>query len=356
MFVPSSSRRRALLVGVPALAWMASAASAQPPSLSSPPSPKPGRARLSVALSESGALYQLPLTVAAHLGYFAAEGLELEFHEFGGIGPIQQSLVKGTTDLAVGGLESAVVLRQRGFDCLAFALLSRAPQLVFGVNARALPGFRQVSQLRGARIGISALEPATHWFAKLVLQRSGLKPEDVEFVALGSTTAVVAALRDGEIAAIAHFDPLVSLLEARGDIRVVADTRLLRSTQEVFGGPMPGGSLYAPLDFVQRNPKRVQGVTNAVVKALKWLQTAGPSDIVRAVPETAMQGDRAVFLSAFEKSREALSPDGVVSEQGVQTALRLVERYGAAPHAARVDSEAVYTNEFARKAKQRFQA
>ena len=352
MSVSSSSRRRSLLLGLPALVWMASTASAQP----SPLTLKPERARLRVALNESGALYQLPLTVAAQLGYFDAEGLELEFHEFSGTGPIQQSLAKATSDVAVGGLESAVVLRQRGFDCLTFALLSRAPQLVFGVNARALPGFRQVNQLRGTKIGISAHETATHWFAKLVLQRNGLKPEDVEFVALGSTVAAVAALREGDIAAIAHFDPLISLLEARGDIRVVTDTRLLRSTQEVFGGPMSGGSLYAPLDFVQRNPRTVQGLANAVVKALKWLQTAGPSDIVRALPEIAMHGDRAIFLSAFEKSREALSPDGMVSEQGVQTALRLVERYGVAPPPARLASEAVYTNEFARKAKQRFQA
>ena len=352
MSVPSSPRRRALLLALPAMVCTSRVARAQ----SANAAPKPERARVTIALSESGALYQLPLTVAAQLGYFAAESLEVEFVELGGTGPIQQSLAKATTDMAAGGVENTVMLRQRGFDCVTFALLARAPQLVFGVNARTLPGFRQISQLRGAKIGISAQEPAPHWFAKLVLQRSGLAPEDVEFVALASTVAAVAALRDGEISAIAHFDPLISLLEARGDIRVVTDTRLLRSTQDVFGGPMPGGSLYAPHEFVLRNPRTVQGVTNAVVKALKWLQTAGPSDIVRALPELGTQGDRAVYLSAFEKSREALSPDGVLSEQGVQTALRLVERYAATPQPARVVPEAVYTNEFARRAKQRFQA
>ena len=329
------------------MAWAQSAAA----------TPRAGRARVSVALSDSEALYQLPMLVAAQLGYFVAEGVEVDFHAYGGAASVQQSLSRATSDMAVGGIESTVVLLQRGFDCVAFALLARAPQLVFGVNGRAFPGFRQVSQLRGARIGVAAQEPSTLWFAKLVLQRSGLQPDDAEFVPLGSTVAAVAALREGEIAAIAHFDPSISLLEARGDIRVVTDTRLLRSTQDLFGGPMPGGSLYAPLDFVQRNPRTVQAVANAVVRALKWLQTAGPSDIVRALPEMVGQGDRAVFLSAFEKSREALSPDGVLSEQGVMTALRLVERYGAVPQSpVRVGSEAVYTNEFARRAKQRFHA
>ena len=350
MSAPSFTRRT-LLKGLPALLGVAGEARAQAGG-----APKPERARVSVALNDGSALYQLPLSVAAGLGYFADEGLEVDFHEYGGTGLIQHSLTKGSSDLAAGGLENAVTLRQRGLGCLAFVLLGRAPQLVFGVGTRALPGFRHLSQLRGAKVGISAQEPSTHWFAKLVLARSGLVPGEVEFVALNSTVAAVAALREGEISAIAHFDPLISLLEARGDIRVVTDTRLLRPTRDLFGGPMPGGSLYATTEFVQRNPRTVQGITNAVVKALKWLQTAGPSDIVRAVPEATMHGDRAVFLGAFEKSREALSPDGVLTEQGVQTALRLVERYGAAVPSVRVAIDAVYTNDFARRAKQRYQA
>ena len=350
MSAPSSTRRH-LLKALPALVWAAGTARAQNGAA------KPERPHISVALNDGSALYRLPLTVAAGLGYFAAEGLEVDFHEYGGTGLIQQALAKGTADLAAGGLENAVLLRQRGMDCLAFVLLARAPQLVFGVSTKAVPGFRHLSQLRGSKIGISAQEPATHWFAQLVLARSGLVPSEVEFVALSTTVAAVAAMREGEISAIAHFDPLISLLEARGDIRVVTDTRLLRSTQELFGGPMPGGCLYAPADFLQRHPRTVQGMTNAVVKSLKWLQTASPSDIVRAVPDLAMHGDRAIFLAAFEKSREALSPDGVLADQGVQTAMRLVERYGApTPSTVRLASDAVYTNDFVRKAKQRYQA
>ena len=247
-------------------------------------------------------------------------------------------------------------LRQRGLECQSFALLARAPQWVFGVGTRALPGFRRLAQLRGGKIGIAAQDPATHWFAKQVMSRSGLGPDDVEYVALASPLAAVVALRDGEVSAVAYGDPLISLLEARGDIRVAVDTRLLRSTQELFGGPMPGAALYATVEFLQRNPRTAQGVTNAVVKALKWLQTAGPSDIVRAVPEVGQQGDRAVFLNAFEKSREALSPDGVLSDQGAQNLLRLMDRYAPATHPARLAADTVYTNEFARRAKQRFQA
>ena len=56
--------RRSLLKGLPALVWAAaSSVRAQTGA------PKPERARVSVALNEGSALYQLPLTVAAQLGY-----------------------------------------------------------------------------------------------------------------------------------------------------------------------------------------------------------------------------------------------------------------------------------------------
>ena len=40
-------------------------------------------------------------------------------------------------------------------------------------------------------------------------------------------------------------------------------------------------------------------MVDAMVHALKWLQTAGPSDIIKTVPESYFLGDRALYLAAF---------------------------------------------------------
>ena len=119
---------------------------------------------------------------------------------------------------------------------------------------------------------------------------------------------------------------------------------------------MPGGCVYAPQAFVVRYPNTAQAVANAVVRALKWLQTAGPSDIVRAVPESYMYGDRAIYLAALEKAREALSPDGMAAEEGVATAHRVVAQYPNGSAAVRSQTPGTtYTNDFARRAKAKFQ-
>lgn len=310
-----------------------------------------------LGLGGKTALYHLPLMLAEQLGYFKAEGLQVELQDHAGGGQVTQALVQGQADVAAGGFEHTIFLRQRGVPCQAFALYGRAPQIVLGVSTRVWPDFHGLYQLRGRRVGVSSLGASTHWLAQVVLARANMASDSVEFVSVGTGLAAVMALREGRVDALSNTDPAISALEFSGQLRVLSDMRSLRGTQDVFGGLMPGGCLYAPQDFVQRHPKTLQALTNAVVRALTWLQTAGPSDLVRVVPETYMQGDRAVYLAAFEKAREGFSPDGLFSEGGVRTAWRAVARYGHRTEALPPVglSRLFYTNEFTQRAKQRFQ-
>ncbi len=319
--------------------------------------PRPERTRLTLALGGKHTLYYLPVLLAAQLGYFRDEGLTVELQDHPGGGPAVQAVIGGHADLAAGAYEHAILLRQRGLNFRAFALLGRAPQTVFGLATPGLADARTLHLLRGQRVGISAPESATQWFARLVLARAGLAPEEVQWVGVGTAASAGAALREGRIDALANVDPVISQLEFGGHIRVAADARSLRGAQQLYGGPMPGGCLYAPQGFVLRYPNTVQALANAVVRALKWLQTAGPSDIVRGVPESAMSGDRAIYLAALDKVREAFSPDGVLGEEAVQTAHRLVAQQAQAQAAVRAAAPAAtYTNEFVLRARQRFAA
>lgn len=315
----------------------------------------PERRRLTLALGGKTTLYYLPVTIAVQLGYFADEGLAVELQDHAGGGLAERAMLAGEADLVAGAYEHTIVLRRRGRSCRAFVQIGRAPQAVFGVGKRALPGFEGLHQLRGRRVGISAADSATEWFARMVLARGQVAPQEVEFVHVGTSIAAAAALRDGRIDALANVDPVVNLLELSGELRVIADARSLRGAQELYDGPMPGGCLYAPQGFIVRYPRTVQALTNAVVRALKWLQTAGPSDIVRTVPEVYMSGDRAVYLAALEKVREAFSPDGVLPEQAVLTAHRVVERHVSGDAVVRAAAPgATYTNDFVQRARQRY--
>jgi NitT/TauT family transport system substrate-binding protein len=314
------------------------------------------KSKIAIAVGGKAAFYYLPLTIAEQLGYFKAEGLEVEISDFAGGSRALQAVVGGSADVVSGAYEHTINLQSKGQKFQAFVLQGRAPQISMGISPKTMPDYKTVADLKGKKIGVSAPGSSTNMVANLILSRAGLKPADVSFIGVGTAAGALAAFRSGQIDAMSNTDPVMTMLEQKGEIRIIADTRTLKGTVDVFGGAMPAGCLYAPIEFVQKNPHTVQALTNAIVHSLKWLQTAGPSDIVKTVPEGYLLGDRALYLAAFDKVREAISPDGFISDEGARTALRTLASFDANIKADKIDLSLTYTNVFARKAKERFKA
>lgn len=312
--------------------------------------------RVVVAVDRKASFCYLPLTIAERLGYFAAEGLDLQVREFGESGLALQALFSGAAQVISGPYSNTIGLQLRGLSYSAFVLQGRTPQLVLGVSRQSLGGFRHLRELRGRRVAVTALGSASHRLARLLLSRAGLKPQDVQFQAFAGPAATVAAFRTGQVDALCYHDPLITQLELSGELRVVADTRTLRGNAEVFGGPLPAGSLCASSAFVVENPQACQAMADAMVHALKWLQTAGPSDLNKTVPEHYFQGDRGLYFAAFSRARESWVPDGMMPESGPRAAVRMLSHFGDAPQLQRVDLTSTFTNQFARQAKARFRA
>jgi NitT/TauT family transport system substrate-binding protein len=317
---------------------------------------KPEKSRVSIAVEGKTAFAYLPLTIAEQLGYFRAEGIDVEISDFADFPRAQQAVLAGSADVMSGTYEQTIGMQARGQMFQSFVLQGRAPQIAFGVSTRAMPGYRAVGELRGRKIGISAPGSSTNMVANLVLARAGLKASDVSYVGVGSSSGALAAFRSGQVHAMSNTEPVMTMLEQKGEVRIISDTRTLKGTQEVFGGPMPAACLYAPLEFVQKNPNTCQGMAHALVHALKWLQTAGPSDIIKTVPDSYLLGDRALYLASFNKVREAIALDGVLQEEGARTALRAVASFEPGLRADRIELGKTYTNEFARRAKDKFKA
>lgn len=305
--------------------------------------PRPERSRLSIAVPGKAELSQLPLIVAEQLGYFRQEGLEVEVHE----GTVAEG------DVFSSPYDQVIGLQARGRPTQSFVLQGRTPAMALGVSLRQVPNFREIGQLRGLRIGVPAIGSASHLMARLVLAHAGLDPGEVNFIGVGSTSQVTERLRSGQIDALCHTDPVMTLLEQRAEIRIVSDARTLKGTRQVFGGPMPSTCLHAPLEFVQKHPATCQAAAHAIVRALRWLQTAGPRDLLTTVPESYTMGDRALYLMAFERQRESISLDGVLPLEGARTAAQVLTGFDPAVRVERLDLGATFTNEFAQRAKQR---
>ena len=280
----------------------------------------------------------------------------MDIIDFPGGSNALQAVVGGTADVCSGAFEHTISLQAKNQIFSAFVMQGRAPQIAFGISSRAMPGYKSIADLKGKKIGVSTPGSSTNMMANMVLLRGGLQASDVSFVGVGAAVSALSALRSGQIDALSYTDPVMTMLEQKGEVKIISDTRTLRGTQDVFGGTMPAACLYAPADFLQRNPSTCQALANAIVHGLKWLQTAGPGDIIKTVPDSYLLGDRALYLASFNKVRESISLDGIMADDGPRTALRAIARFDPAIHADKIDLGKTYTNAFARRAKERFKA
>jgi len=310
--------------------------------------------KVTIAVGGKNLLYYLPLTVAEQKGFFKDEGLDVEIVDFAGGARALQAVVGGSADVVSGAFEHNINMQAKGQPMRAFVLQGRAPQIVLAVSTKTMPNYKAVADLKGKKIGVTAPGSSTNIMANFVLAKNGLKPADVSFVGVGASQGAVAALRSGQIDAISNLDPVMTILARSNDIKIVSDTRDVAEADKVFGGPMPAATLYAPVAFIDKNPNTVQALTNAIVRANKWIQQAGPSDIVKAVPENYLLGDRAVYIDAFLKAKPALSPDGMIPEAGPATALRALQSIDPAMQNAKIDLKSVYTNDFVKKANAKY--
>lgn len=314
------------------------------------------KTKITLAVGGKAAFFYLPLTIAEQLGYFAAEGLELEIVDFPSSIRAQQALTSGNADVVCGAFEHLLNLHAKQQYVQSFVALGRAPQMAMGVSVKSMPHYKRLADLKGKRIGIAAPGTGTNFMANVLLQRAGLEQNQVSYIGVGTSAGALSAFRTGQIDAICNLEPVMSQLEQNGEIKIIADSRTLSGTQAIFGGAMPGACLYATPDYLQKNKWVVQALSNAIVRSLKWLQTAGPKELLKSVPEVYLTSDRGLYLATFNKLRESISLDGLIAEDAAKMSLKMMANFDPVVKAEKIDISKTYVNTFAKQSKLQFDA
>jgi NitT/TauT family transport system substrate-binding protein len=117
---------------------------------------------------------------------------------------------------------------------------------------------------------------------------------------------------------------------------------------------MPGHSLIVTQVLARKHPQLCQALVDGVARALKWLRTAGPSDLLGSMIDNPILLDRAVYLNAVDNMRESYAIDGVMGQEAAQTALRLRNVLEPETKNLRKEPGLSHTNEFAIQARKRF--
>jgi NitT/TauT family transport system substrate-binding protein len=310
----------------------------------------PERAKVTLGVGGKNLLYYLPLTIAERQGYFKEFGVEVAVNDFAGGARSLQALVGGSVDVVAGAYEHTLRMQAKGQDIRAVIELLRFPSIVIGVRKDLAGKIKSAADFKGLKIGVTAPGSSTFITAQHAMVKAGLKATDASFIGIGGGASGVAAMKKGEVDVISHLDPVIAKLEADGDIVTIIDTRTEAGTRALFGGSNPAACIYLKNDFITANPNTVQAIVNAHYKALLWLARASPDQVADAVPTEYHLGDKALYISAFTKTREAYSRTGVSSADGMKSVMDMLKALDAEMASANVDVASTFVGRFAEKA------
>src|SRR5215210_5840044 len=310
----------------------------------------PSLTKIRLAVGGKAALFYLPLTVTERLGNFRNEGLNVEFFDFSGGARALQALIGGSADVVTGAFDHTIQMQVKGQPVVAVAQLGRLPGYALAIISSKSTNYRGPQDLKGMKIGVTAPGSSTQFLVQYLMVQHGLRPDDAAFIGIGTGASAIAAARRGEIDALVNVDPVISLLESQGAIKVVADTRTPTGTWDVYGGPYPAAVLYTTPRFIRNQPRAVQALVNAFVAGLQWVHSNSPEEIARLMPPEYALGDLPLYIQSIRNSLATYSHDGRFSREGAESALKVLAEFDPDVRGAAVDVGQTFDGSFVENA------
>ena len=163
-----------------------------------------------------------PLFIGVDKGFFKEYGIEPELVFFQAAAPIATALATGQIDVGATGITAALynivlggeqiwLVADKGREWPGYPLTGIVVQKEL-YDA----GLRQIADLKGKRVGITTLGSTFHYSLGNILEKSGLKLEDVRVVPLQTMPAAIEALKGKQVDAILLPQPFPGTAEAQG--------------------------------------------------------------------------------------------------------------------------------------------
>lgn len=292
----------------------------------------------------------LPAMLTQRLGYFDAEGLDVELlSEPAGV-QAETALVSGQVQGAVGFYDHTLDLQTKGKHVESVVQFSHAPGEVEIVSSKHAKDITSPKDFKGRKLGITGLGSSTDFLTKYLAVKNGVKISEFSPVAVGAGPTFISALQKGSIDAGMTTDPTVATVMQKNLGQVLVDMRTPQGSQDALGGPYPSSSLYMQTDWVNSHKDTVQKLANAFVKTLQWMSTHSANEIADKMPADYSQGNKTLYASAVKSTLPMFTKDGVMPEGGPETVEKVLKAFNPNIKNATIDLSKTFTTEFVKKA------
>jgi len=292
----------------------------------------------------------LPVKLADSLGYFRDQGITVELRSQVAGGEAADELLAGTVHGVVGFYDHTIELQAKGKAVESVVQLGLAPGQAMVVATRVADRIGSPAHLKGAHLGVTGLGSSTHFLSQYLVVTSGVRLAEVTFVPLGAGDTFIKALQQGRIDAGMTSEPTISRLLEGGEARILVDMRTPPQAERALGGIYPAACLYMESAWVNAHKPQVQKVVNALVKALRYIQTHGADEIAAQMPREYYAGDKAMYVRAIKNSKGMFTPDGIMPASGPSTVRNVLASFNKTVRNKSIDLSKTYTTEFASSA------
>lgn len=290
-------------------------------------------------------VFYAPQYVAMSQGFFAQEGLTVELTNGGGADKVMTAVVSGQSDIGLAGPEAAIYVHNQGKEDapVIFAQLTKR-------DGSFLVGRTQETfsweNLRGKTVIGGRAGGVPEMTLEYVMRLNGVEPH-VDAVVDTSVqfNMMAGAFTGGHGDYVALFEPTATEVELAGKGYVLCSI----GTES---GEIPYTAYFANRSYLEQNPDVVQGFTNAIARAQKWIAVHSDREVAEAIadqfPDTSLEVLEKV--TARHREIDAWNATPVMEQAALERLETVMEQAGELERKDWVDFGQLVDNSFARKA------
>ncbi len=289
-------------------------------------------------------VFYAPQYIALSEGFFEEEGLDVSLIDGQGADKVMAALLSDQVEIGFMGPEASIYVYNQGMEDYAvnFAQLTQRDGS-FIVAREPMPNFT-LEDMRGMEILGGRRGGMPNMVLEYVLKNNGLIPgEDINVRTDIQFGVMAGAFAGGEGDYTTLFEPTASMIEKEGKGYVVA------SVGEE-SGYIPYTVYSARKSYIEKNPAVIQSFTNAIYKAMLWVEEHSSEEVAKSLQPHFADADLDILISVVDRYRSigAWAPDLMMTEEGLNRLQDVMTEAGELNN--RVPYDKIVNTEFAKKA------
>ena len=290
-------------------------------------------------------VFYAPQYVAMSLGFFEEEGLQVELTNGGGADKVMTAVVSGQSDIGLAGPESCIYVYNQGkedYPVIFAQLTKRDGSFLVGRTDEdfAWENLRGKTIIGGRKGGVPEMT------LEYVMAQNGVTPH-VDAVVDTSVqfNMMAGAFTGGQGDYVALFEPTATEVVEAGK------GYILCSIGEE-SGEIPYTAYFASQSYMAENPAVVQGFTNAIARAQRWIAQHSDREVAEAMaaqfPDTSVELLEKV--TARHRAIDAWNSTPVMEKAALERLETVMEHAGELSREQWVDFDKLVDNSFAEAA------